>query len=153
MWHTVAESQQRSGVRSRTGALDEVYADRKAGLDEWQERLRALPGQVGLLAFVGGVPAGLDVLRDPGIYSRVHDRLVRAYAFEAMDAAIGEDGEDAPTVDVPAAEAFLSATGDAARHPMDTVGLGEYAAVAGEVVGGELVWEDEVVHLSAFAGV
>lgn len=153
VWEAVAESQRRSGVHSPTGALDAVYADRKAGLDEWQARLPAAQDQVGLLAFVDGVPFGLDVLHDPQTYARIHGRLVRAYAFEAMDAAFerGDVAEDL-TVEDAHAEAFMNATADADRHPLETVGMGEYSAMIGDVVGGELEWEDEVVHLSAFPG-
>jgi hypothetical protein len=157
VWHTIRDSSHRAGVVSATGALDEVYAGRRERLSERERRFPAAPGQVGLLAFVDGRPAGLDVL-PADVYPKVHERLVRAYVFEAMDAEAerleleGLDrGDDAPRPPAsPDADAFLAAVRSARRHPMATAGLGTYAALAGDVVGGELVVAGDTVHLCAF---
>lgn len=77
VWDSVAESSHRAGVRSETGALDHVYAGRRASLEERAARFPSEPGQVGVLAFLDGAPVGLDLLPGIGIYAKVHDRLVR----------------------------------------------------------------------------
>lgn len=156
VWHSVAESSQRAGVRFDTGALDDVYADRRGSLEERAARFPAEPEQVGLLAFLDGAPVGLDLLPGHGVYARVHDRLVRAYLFESLDAAAGRSPDAAPATTSPdpereAAETFLIAATAARRTPMETVGLGAYSAVAGpDLFGAELALDGNVVHLSAF---
>lgn len=158
VWHSVAASSHRSGVHSETGALDHVYAQRREGLEERAARFPSEPGQVGLMAFLYGAPVGLDLLPGKGIYAQVHDRLVRAYLFESVDAAADrpDRAEYAGSVDVdcPDRDDFLAAAFEAARMPMETVGLGTYAVVSGpDTFGAELALDGEVVHLSAFNGI
>lgn len=158
VWHSVAESSHRSGVRSETGALDHVYAQRREGLEERAARFPSKPGQVGLMAFLYGAPVGLDLLPGKGVYAKLHDRLVRAYLFESVDAAASrpERSEDVQSVhvDCPDRDDFLAAALEAGRSPMETVGLGTYSVVSGpEIFGAELALDGQVVHLSAFTGI
>src|SRR5690606_40102059 len=45
-----------------------------------------VPGQVGLLAFEGAAPLGMDVIGGRALYTRVHARLLRGYVLDALDA-------------------------------------------------------------------
>ena len=167
VWHSIRDSSRRARVASDTGALNEVYEGRRERLADTQRHFPPSPGQVGLLAFVEGRPAGLDVL-PADVYPRIHERLVRAYVFEAMDAEAeraeraqrsraerdraGDNGvDDAPREPALSdADAFLAAVRAARRHPMVTAGRGTYATLAGDVVGGELAVAGDTVHLCAF---
>lgn len=156
VWDSIRDSSRRAGVASETGALDEVYEGRRARLEDQERHFPAEPDQIGVLAFVDGRPAGLDIL-PVDVYPRVHRRLVRSYVFEAMDARAeraertgGDPAETSPQPAMPDADAFLAAVHSARRHPMATAGLGTYAALAGDVVGGELAVAGDTVHLCAF---
>jgi hypothetical protein len=48
------------------------------------------------------------------------------------------------------AERFVDAARKAERRPSESVGLGDYRILRGSALGGELVNEDHLVHLSAF---
>ena len=158
VWASIADSSARAGVRSSTGDLFEVYRGKLRVLEERAARFRPLPGQVGLVAFAGESLLGLDLVGDPTTFARLHDRLVRGYLFDALEreqwseAAPG-DGEadsEAGRPDREAVEALLRQVAESPRQPLPTAGLGEYRALEGPVVGGELEWDGAVVHLSAF---
>ena len=105
--------------------------------------------QVGLLAFVGALPVGLDVVGGRALYARLHARLLRGYLLDALDRATSSDAE--PSVpEEPAAQRYLDAVRAARRATSPTPGKGTYAVLTGDVVGGELIDGERVAHLSAF---
>jgi hypothetical protein len=145
VWGAIAEKSAKMGFRSPTGALNEMYADRGTDLAKYAAAFPLVAGQIGLLAYLGDAPLGMDLIGCTRIYGRVHDRLMRGYVIDAM-------GETAGTTDLPesTAQRYLDSVREARRVESQTVGLGEYRVLAGTVVGGELKEGDRLVHLSAF---
>lgn len=146
VWDAIRESGVNHSAHSETGALNDIYDAAGPRLEDLLASFPALEGQVGFVAFLGGAPVGADVLDDPAAYARVHDRLVRAHIFEALEAGMDSDGAT-PEL----AWSFLEGVTTGERRPLPTVGRGTYRSLAGAVVGGELELDDgRVVHLSAF---
>jgi hypothetical protein len=153
VWNAIRESGAKFGAHSDTGALDDLYAAARPRLEDVGRNFPVVEGQVGFIAFLGRAPVGADVLDSAGAYARVHDRLIRGYVFEALEAGTqngaGEMDEGAGDGEA-AVQAFLDRLHAAARRALPTVGRGEYRSLAGPVVGGELELAGRVVHLSAF---
>jgi hypothetical protein len=145
VWHAIHESSSKLGTYSRTGALDDVYDATRPRLEQLAASFPPVDGQVGFIAFLGGTPAGADLLNSPAAYARLHDRLVRGYLFDALEVGMAGDGAT-PEL----ARSFLDQAATLERRPLPTVGRGEYRALAGAMVGGELDLDGVVVHLSAF---
>ena len=145
VWSEIADMSMEFGESSATGALNEVAHRKTHDLKTWTASFPALPGQIGILAFIGKDPLGLDVVGDETLYSRLHDRLIGGYVQDALRVR-GADGEPDPE----AAQGFLRSVGSAGRVDSPTVGHGVYRVLTGEVTGGELEDEDQTVHLSAF---
>lgn len=145
VWSTIADHSARIGAVSATGALDHVQAARAGDVGSWIEMFPVVPGQVGVLAFVGGRPIGLDVIGGRALYARLHDRLMRGYIMDALELpdAPGSPGREA-------AQHFLDLTREAGRVEAPTVGRGRYGVLSTTVVGGELMDGERVAHLSAF---
>jgi hypothetical protein len=143
------------GVSSDTGAMDEIYDRHTDSLDDWIARFPIEDGQVGLLAFLGARPLGMDVVGSGSLYARLHERFLGGYCMDAL-AARGsrkrENGGPSPA----AAARFLSKVGSATRGKAPTVGAGTYRFLSGPVIGAELTavvdHEERLVHLSAFPG-
>jgi hypothetical protein len=144
VWHSIAEHARRVGATSATGALNDLYDARADDIQSWLAAFPAVEGQVGILAFVGVRPLGLDVIGGRALYARLHERLVRGYVMDAL----GSQSTRLPGHR--RAQAFLDAVGAAARVDAATVGKGAYAVLTGEVIGGELRDGERVAHLSAF---
>jgi hypothetical protein len=145
VWSTIADYSASLGAHSPTGALDEIYQTREADIDRWAAGFPAERRQIGMLAFLGDRPLGLDAIGSVTLYGALHERLVRGYVLDAL----GHRGEARPPTEE-AAQRYLRRIGAARRVPAPTVGSGEYAILSGGVVGGELTLDGALVHLSAF---
>ncbi len=159
VWEEIRSYAGKLGGGSETGALDALYAGRAGELDRWMEAFPPVDRQVGILAFLGGRPLGLDALGSGTLYQPLHRRLLTGYILDALS----EGGEDRPEAaasgpDRPGAQPpreadalrFISAVAKAERTTSETPGLGEYRVLAGGVLGGELIHDSHLVHLSAF---
>lgn len=145
VWESIAEHAGTLGAHSATGALNEIYDSRANDLNEWVRSFPAVEGQVGLLAFLGGRPLGLDVIGGRTLYARVHERLVRGYAMDGL-ATRSRAREVLPGT----AQQYLDEVREAGRIASPTAGQGIYHILSGAVVGGELLDRERVAHLSAF---
>jgi hypothetical protein len=145
VWKSIADFSAKLGAHSPTDALDEVFASKGTEISTWLASFHHEPGQLGLLAFLGDQPLGMDVIGAAKLYARLHDRLLRGYVLDAMVV-------DPPTREPSTERAgtYLQAVNAAHRVQAPTAGDGRYAVLEGMVVGGELTWEDRIVHLSAF---
>jgi hypothetical protein len=146
IWGEIADCSDKLGGRSSTGALDDLYELKSRDLDEWSKRFPWMDDQVGLLAFLGDRPLGLDVIGSHRLYARLHKQLVRGYVMDALTA--GRLGNVRVTQNIGAP--FLELAKRATRTRAPTVGRGEYRVLSGRVMGGELVDTCGLVHLSAF---
>jgi hypothetical protein len=145
VWNAIASHSSKLGTHSGTGALNDLYQTREADLIGWAAEYRVGSGQVGVLAFLGGRPLGMDLVGCTRLYADLHERLVRGYVMDALGASDAH-GE----VPAGAAQRFLDQVSSARRVESPTVGMGRYAILSDQVVGGELREHEPVVHLSAF---
>ncbi len=130
-----------------TGALDQLYAAKRSDLDAWADTFIWSDGQVGVVAFHGTHPLGMDVIGAPSLYAKLHRRLVRGYIMDALTERRAEAGQPG----LQEAQQFLDRTRESRRSEAPTLGLGEYLVLCGDVIGGELTHRGRLVHLSAFA--
>jgi hypothetical protein len=152
IWGEIREMGDKLGGASSTGALDALYVNRRDEMHRWIEAFPLLPLQVGLLAFMGTTPLGVDAVGSPRLFGRLHGRILTGYVLDAMEGL--EPEAQSPRrrrrARTTAAVQFMDAVRQAARTPSESVGLGEYRVLHGAVLGGELVDEGRTVHMSAF---
>jgi len=104
-----------------------------------------VPGQCGTLLAVDGTYT-LDWVSRPEAWDRLHARVVRGYALDAMERL------DRKPADEDALEAFLAATAEAPRATQRSPGLGDDVRLRAErVVGSGLELDGELLQLSAFS--
>jgi hypothetical protein len=145
VWDTIALNSEALGADSATGALDHLYRERGEDLESWMREFPLQPQQVGLLAFLGARPLGMDLIGCVRLYARLHERLLPGYVLDALGARTR-----ARTPSQADAQRFLDRVAAARRVESPSVGIGRYAVLSGEVIGGELTEEQRAVHLSAF---
>src|SRR5690606_21434131 len=155
VWDEIAEFRDALGVRAPTGALNDVYDATRGGLEAAAASFPLVPGRVGLRAFEGATPLGMDVIGGRGLYARVHARLLRGYVLDALDARArarrrGVTDPAPPPPDDADALRFLARVRAAGRAEAPTVGRGVYRVLSGEAIGAELEADGAPVHLSAF---
>jgi len=163
VWGEINALSAKLGVRSSTGALDEAYTARRLDLEKWAEAFPPVEGQVGLLALTPREAVGLDVVGSPELYRKLHTRLLNGYLMDGFDRdALGrgrpyrfaergaEMGDERPGWEQRGAARFMRNVMRSERVEAPTVGFGRYSVLSRTVVGGELLDEERLVHLSAF---
>lgn len=151
VWSMVAEKAQRHGVASPTAALHDVFERRREQLSALAGAVAVRPGQVGMLAAIGGRFVVVDYISDPGAFAALHAPLVQGYALDAVESK----ETDPPTLS--GAGFFLEALCDV--DPVRTEGLAPRTVGLGKLVrvdsphaaGTALVHDGERIALTAFA--
>lgn len=167
VWGQIGELSAKLGVRSPTGSLGDAYKARRLDLDSWADGFPTVEGQVGLLALTPEGTLGLDVIGSQALYARLHRRLLNGYLMDGLDRdALGHSPRndpppyrlaDQPTPHAddgrwqePVALRFMRKVTASTRTLAPTVGLGSYSVLTQTVIGGELLDEGRLAHLSAF---
>jgi hypothetical protein len=164
VWQEIEGLSTKLGVKSATGALDEAYESRRTDFDSWARSFPLVDGQVGLMALTPRKVLGLDVIGSERLYRELHSRLLNGYLLDGFDqGAFGRkscdaelpyrfDVSDEPDPDRlnAASRRFIGKVAGAQRTEAPTVGIGGYQVLTGAVVGGELLHDGRLVHLSAF---
>jgi hypothetical protein len=154
VWQGIAKLQEQACSHSPTSAMSDVYKAREQDLQKCDEAFKPVANQVGLMALIGGKPAGIDMVSLTGAYAKLHPKLVRSYALEALlDGNPAESGKPKapPPVGPDVAKAFLAEVASAEERQFASVGHGaDYRYKATGLAGTALVHEREVIHAAFF---
>jgi hypothetical protein len=82
VWDGIAMLQAKACAPSPTSAMSDVYKAREEDLRQCDQIFKPVTSQVGLLAFIGGKPAGADMVSLASAYAKLHPKLVRSYTLE-----------------------------------------------------------------------
>lgn len=145
VWESVAATSARLGVESPTGALHDIFEDRRELLGRAQREIEMKCSQVGMLAAIAGRFVVLDYVSEVEAFAALHDPLVAGYALDALGAP------DAPAPSREDASDFLALLLAAPSQRFAGVGLGEGVRVEfGGLAATGLAADRELVALTAF---
>ena len=146
VWSEVDRKLRAHAAPSATSALEDVFsAVEQRGDRILLDDIRPLDDQVGVVAVMGGELAVLDLFDKPESLAMYWSALIDGYGLDAIDAP-------PVTVDDARIEGFITAIESAAEEPARATGLGaEVHFDAESVVGAALLWDDALVHLSAYS--
>jgi len=148
VWADVADKNVLFQASSPTGAMADGYLARSEQLDAYTSAFRAEPRQRGAVAAIDGKVVGVELFDSAATFAKYLDKLVRSYAFDALEAA--DNKSLAPPV--AEVERFLARMQAAAAERFAALGEGEDIRLSGEgVAGGALAAGGRVVHLAGFA--
>ena len=142
VWAEVAHKSERMAAASPTGAMHDIYEQRRDRLAGFEAAIGLHDHQIGAVAAIGGAITVLDQVSRPDVFAALHAPLVHGYALDALEA-----GEAAAPPAREQVEAFVNATLTARVSHRDGIGLGRDARFAN---GAALVAGDELVQLTAF---
>jgi hypothetical protein len=149
VWDEVNNLQAKMECHSPTMAMGDVYEAKTTELKDYINAFELLEGQKGLLVFINGKVAGLDVISSSSAYSDLHQKLVKSYALDAM--VQREDNQSKIDLNVEMASDFIDDILKSEESKNKSVGYGtDHRFASASYIGSSLVYEDRVVHASFF---
>jgi hypothetical protein len=146
VWADIAGKSARLKSSSPTGAMEALFVDHAAFIDECVASLPPADGQVGALFAIDGRAVGFDLFESPAVLRKLLPKLVRAAAVDALDDAAGSRGGGM------AAQAFVQYASCSPTHEAAAIGMGtDVRLTAAGLTGAALVADGRILHLSAFA--
>jgi hypothetical protein len=147
VWDGIAEMASEANVNSRTGAMKDVFEARKNDLDAFLKAIPPCPHQKGILVFINGKVAGMDIVSSESACATIHPKLLKSYAMDAL-----LDKKRIRKVKKADAEKFLHEIFGCQEQKYKSVGLGwDYRFEAPQEVGSTLVSDDKVIHMAFFS--
>jgi len=152
VWAHVAHMSHAMDAPSVTGAMHDVYEQKKSSFEEFGKKIRPMKGQTGAAFLVGDTFAGLDLFDRPSTLKALFPKLLSAVAMEAMMSGPGGKGES--KTDRSPEEKVRKVLVEIARslfEKFDPVGVGEDWRYEGKLsLGKALYFEGDLIHFSAF---
>jgi len=146
VWDEVAERSREAGVHSPTGAMNDVVVEKGADLDDYCKNFHPLPDQRGLLAFVNGRISGLDWISLKPAFDKLHGKLIKSYALDALLLRREEKAE--PSLE--AAQKYCRVKFVDLKE-FDSIGYGVDVRIQQPgLVGSALIYRDCVIHCAMF---
>jgi hypothetical protein len=148
VWENVDRMSTVLQAASPTQAMREIIDSRQEDLRGFLDSLNPVPGQKGLLVFLGREPVGLDILSREDAYRQLHPKLMRSYAVDVLLEEKGSGGEAPGFTE---AKGFLEELLSCGEERYKSPGLGwDHRFKAPRALGSALVWRRRVVHAAFF---
>ncbi len=145
IWEDVDRKLSDLGVQSPTAAMHNAYEHRAADIAQYLKHLPWHPGQTGVVAAIASRIVCADVLDRPESLHGLWERLIPAYAVEAIGC------HTKGNVGTGGAQAFLQEATRAHITEHAAVGRGTDLRLTSDViVGAALEAEQTIVHLALF---
>jgi len=148
VWDDIQAMSSNAKVHSSTGAMKDVFESREKDLDDYLNAITMMPEQRGMMVMINGVLMGFDVLSSDTAYAKLHQKLLKSCAIEALLDRKKKTITPNPAI----VEGFLQEIITCNETKHKSVGLGiDYRFEGKEKVGTALVHEDNVIHLAFFS--
>jgi len=152
IWEEIEAKSGRLNASSPTQACAAVYGRLETELEELRRLFAPLPGQVGGVFCLWGVPVGIELFDSPVTWAGLQPKLVASYGVDAYDPAFADVGRVGYTRE--AVAAWVSGIRAIPYQAFPGVGLGTDVRLTGRGLhGGALVWDERVIHLSVLTTV
>jgi len=148
VWSDVSDKLTRMSVDSASSAISDGYDSYDGRLRAFEEALAAIPGQTGAAFVLDGRVVGIELLATEAAFRTLYRKILRSYAFDALEAATVTPAARPTRADV---EAFIVRVLGADLSMAPGAGLGSDIRLAGDGCAGHaLVHDAAVLHLAVF---
>lgn len=147
VWNNICEISREAKVNSPTMAMKDVYQAQDNDLQEYMEAFPALEDQNGILVFINGEVSGFEVISSKNVYRKVHPKIIKSYALEAILKKEKTDNE----ANLDEAENFLETVKKSQGKAYKSIGDGFDHRYKGEhISGSSLIDGQDVIHSAFF---
>lgn len=147
VWSEIADRQASLGVESSTGAMEDLFKERRDDQGRLTEPMSLQPEQIGALVFYGGEFGVLDLVARPEVFATLWEPLLEGYAMDAMGASLV-----APVSTSRAeATAVVARMGSITATERPALGAAPELRFGGDgFAGAGLTLDEELIQLTAF---
>jgi hypothetical protein len=145
VWAGISDLEMKAKVMSSTHAMRDVYENKRSELDGYLKSFELKPGQRGMLVFIDGDIAGMDIVSKGKAYRIYQDKLLRSYCIHALYNSKQDKSEPDPA----RAREFLERISSCRESKYKSVGRGDDYRFEGKgFTGAALEVEGEVLHMA-----
>ena len=147
VWENIAEMSMRANVNSPTEAMDDIFKHKETTLKDYLDAFPYVPHQRGIFIFINGKEIGFDFISLEEAYEKLHLKLVKSYAMEA----ILENKKTTRKPPLKKAKAFINNIKNCKEEKYKSVGHGwDYRYISDTIVGSVLLYRKKAIHMSFF---
>ena len=148
VWSDISGKLGRMRVDSASSAISDGYESYGERLREFETALQPVPDQRGAAFILDGRVVGIELLATEAAFRAIYRKLLKSYAFDALEASDVKSPKVPTKADV---EAFIARVLGSSMSSAPSAGLGLDVRLAGEhCTGHALVHDEAVLHLAAF---
>jgi len=137
----------RAQVHSRTGAMKDVFDNRRAGIEMYMAKFKHIEGQRGIVVVIGGEVVGLELLSRTPAFEKIFPKLIRSYAMDALLEKSGKRSKPSPDT----AHDFISQARSSSEQKFRSIGAGwDHRFEGPGIVGSTLVYRKTAIHAAFF---
>jgi len=135
---------------SPTMAMADLYESHRDLSNEYLTAFRPVDNQIGMVIFIDGKVAGLEILAKFETFEKTHSKLVNSYVMDALETAESEEKASSQTLRAKASK-VLDAAQKARFEVRRSVALGDDVRLdSSDVIGAGLEFEGQILQLSIF---
>lgn len=146
LWNNVQDTIDSLEVKSSTNALHDTYTQRQTQIENYKESFTKKDKQNGIIVYINGELAGLEVLYNSKRYEQYHEKLIESYIMDALlkqDEEYQEKEEDNNKL----IEKIL----ETPMESYESVGDGtDYRLEDEDITGSIVVYHDKLINASLF---
>jgi hypothetical protein len=147
VWDEISSKELRMNSFSPTSSMGAIFEKNKGRLSDYVKAFTAIENQAGMLVMVGNDIVGLDLFDNKETLKKLMPKLVRSFALDAIE--LNTRKKYQPEIEDAKDLLKKTATANTSNHP--AVGDGSNLRLQNEeVIGGALVLDYQVIHLSVF---
>ena len=148
IWEEIDNLCDSVGVHSETGAMRDVYEEKKHELHVCLEAFPLMEYQRGLVFLIDRSVVGMDFLSRPEAYSDIHNKLLRSYVVDAIPGKV----ESQRHADLESVGEFIDQILGCSESSFPSVGLGtDFRLERRRLCGSALLFEDTCIHAAFFS--
>ena len=136
---------------SPTMAMADLYESHKDLSNQYLTAFRPVDNQIGMVIFIDGEIAGLELLAKFETFQKTHSKLVNSYVMDALETAKSQEKTSSQALRAKASK-VLDALQKARFEVRRSVALGnDVRFESSDVVGAGLEFEGQILQLSIFS--
>ncbi len=146
IWKEIERKLTVTRVQSKTSSMHEIYENLSEEIERYLEGFSGLnQNSVGFVGVAGNQILGCDLFSSPEIYQKFEEKLLRSYALDAIEYQRQRGS-------IPEVEGFINRVISALKLVKPKRSLGHLRFKGTKLSGQAVLFEDRLVHISAFPG-